>query len=90
MKRVPLIIALALAAGAAQAAPPMSENPPSQTSQCLDVSGALLPVSCKLQGSRTDEREVQATLEEMFTLFPKLRERQDQVRRCVSRQLKAV
>jgi branched-chain amino acid transport system ATP-binding protein len=28
--------------------------------------------------TRTDEREVQATLEEMFTLFPRLRERQAQ------------
>jgi len=57
MKRVSLIIALALAAGAAQAAPPMSENPPSQTSLCLDVSGAILPVTCDTQGSRTDARE---------------------------------
>lgn len=34
--------------------------------------------------TRTDEREVQATLEEMFTLFPKLRERQDQTGETLS------
>lgn len=57
MKRVSLIIAMALAAGAAQAASPMSANPPTESSLCLDVGGGILPVTCQAPGSRTDQRE---------------------------------
>ena len=57
MRRLSLIIALALAAGAAQAASPMSQNPPTETSLCLDVNGSILPVTCKAPGFRTDQRE---------------------------------
>lgn len=57
MRPLPLVAALALIAGAAQAQAPMSQNPPSRTSLCLDVSGAIIPPVCQRSGSRVDQRE---------------------------------
>ena len=50
-------MALAASAGMASAQAPLSQNPPTQTIICLDVSGATLPVSCKVPASRLDKRE---------------------------------
>lgn len=60
MRPLPLVAALALIAGAAQAqAPraPISQNPPVKTTLCLDVSGAIIPPVCHRPGSRVDQRE---------------------------------
>ncbi len=51
------LVALAGSAGAASAQAPLSQNPPTQTVICLDVSGATLPVSCRVPASRLDKRE---------------------------------
>jgi hypothetical protein len=59
MIRNALIAAAALvaSAGAAFAQAPLSQNPPTQTIICLDVSGQTLPVSCRVPASRLDKRE---------------------------------
>lgn len=57
MKHLPLVAALALIAGAAQAQPSMSQNPPTKTTLCLDVSGAIIPPVCHRPASRVDQRE---------------------------------
>lgn len=57
MKSLPLVAALALFAGAAQAQAPMSQNPPTQTTLCLEVSGSIIPPVCHRPGSRVDQRE---------------------------------
>jgi hypothetical protein len=51
------LAALAASAGLAWAQAPLSQNPPAQTIICLDVSGATLPVSCRVPASRLDTRE---------------------------------
>lgn len=51
------LMALAGSAGLASAQAPLSQNPPTQTVICLDVSGATLPVSCRAPASRLDKRE---------------------------------
>lgn len=61
MKSLPLMTALALlalGAGAVQAQEP-ARNPlnPTTTEVCLDVSGATLPIVCKVPASRLDKRE---------------------------------
>lgn len=59
MMRTTLVALAAFAgsAGLASAQAPLSQNPPTQTIICLDVSGATLPVSCKVPASRLDKRE---------------------------------
>ncbi len=59
MIRTALIAAVAfvVSAGLAAAQAPLSQNPPTQTVICLDVSGQTLPVVCKVPGSRLDKRE---------------------------------
>jgi hypothetical protein len=57
MRTLPLLAALALVAGAAQAQPGTSQNPPARTSLCLEVSGAIIPPVCQRPGSRLDQRE---------------------------------
>ncbi len=51
------LAALAGSAGLASAQAPLAQNPPTQTTICLDVSGATLPVSCRVPASRLDRRE---------------------------------
>lgn len=57
MKTLPLVAALALIAGAAQAQSPMSQNPPTRTILCLEVNGSIIPPVCHRPGSRVDQRE---------------------------------
>ena len=57
MRTLPLVAALALIAGTAQAQAPMSQNPPAKTILCLEVSGAIIPAICRRPGSRVDQRE---------------------------------
>jgi len=59
MIRTALIAAAAFvaSAGLAWAQAPLTENPPTQTVICLDVGGQTLPVTCKVPGSRLDQRE---------------------------------
>ena len=57
MRSLPLVAALALIAGAAHAQGPMNQNPPTKTSLCLEVSGAIIPPVCHRSGSRVDQRE---------------------------------
>jgi hypothetical protein len=57
MRPLALVAALALVAGAAQAQPAMSQNPPTKTTLCLDVSGAIIPPVCHRPASRVDQRE---------------------------------
>lgn len=58
MIRTALIaLALTASAGAALAQAPLSQNPPTQTVICLDVSGQTLPASCQVPASRLDKRE---------------------------------
>ncbi|MDO8902534.1 MAG: hypothetical protein Q7V15_14400 [Phenylobacterium sp.] len=60
MKSLSLVAALALlalGAGAVQAQPAQNYLTPTTTEVCLDVSGATLPVICKVPASRLDKRE---------------------------------
>ena len=59
MKTAALVAGLVfgLSAGAALAQPASSENPPTTTILCLDVSGKSLPATCRVPGSRLDARE---------------------------------
>ncbi|HEX2559902.1 hypothetical protein [Phenylobacterium sp.] len=57
MKHLPLVAALALIAGAAQAQSPMNQNPPTQTTLCLEVNGSIIPPVCHRPASRVDQRE---------------------------------
>lgn len=51
------VVMLVGSTGMASAQAPLSQNPPTQTVICLDVSGATLPVACKVPASRLDKRE---------------------------------
>jgi len=51
-----LAAALTLSAGVAFAQP-VGENPPKSTILCLDVSGKILPATCRVPGSRLDASE---------------------------------
>lgn len=51
------VIALSLAAGAAQAKGTQGATVPTETTICLDVGGQSLPAVCKVPGSRLDLRE---------------------------------
>jgi hypothetical protein len=58
MIRASLLAVLALAArGGLARAGDLTSNPPTTTSICLDVSGATLPVTCRVPASRLDQRE---------------------------------
>jgi hypothetical protein len=59
MKTATLVasLALGLVAGAALAQPVSSDNPPKSTILCLDVSGKILPATCRVPASRLDARE---------------------------------
>lgn len=57
MRSLPLVAALALIAGAAQAQGSMSQNPPTKTILCLEVNGSIIPPICHRPGSRVDQRE---------------------------------
>jgi hypothetical protein len=60
--RAPLLTVLALMAASASAyAQPLSERPPTWTIQCIDVSGAAIPASCKVPASRVDQSEYLCT-----------------------------
>ena len=50
-------LALCASAGLAAAQAPLSQNPPRETTICLDVNGQTLPVVCKAPGSRLDTRD---------------------------------
>jgi hypothetical protein len=58
MKSAIVVLAalLGLSAGAA-IAQPAGENPPTTTILCLDVSGRILPATCRVPASRLDQRE---------------------------------
>lgn len=56
MRVVVAILAPLVLASAAQAQP-VSENPPTRTIQCIDVSGRQVPAVCQVPGSRLDQRE---------------------------------
>jgi hypothetical protein len=58
MKNAVIALAAAVSLGAGGAlAQPVGENPPTTTILCLDVSGRILPATCRVPASRLDQRE---------------------------------
>ncbi|HEY9219889.1 MAG TPA: hypothetical protein VIO94_17715 [Phenylobacterium sp.] len=57
MKRISLVIALALVAGAAQAQSSSWQERQTRTSICVDVNGGIIPVVCTGEASLVKPRE---------------------------------
>ena len=55
--RVSILMAGLMLCAWAATAQPISENPPTRTIQCIEVSGQIIPATCRVPGSRLDPRE---------------------------------